>query len=501
MIRSAGILMPITALPADHGVGTFGSAARDFVDFLVEAGQTWWQILPLGPTGYGNSPYQPLSSFAGNPYLISLDDLVEEGYLEKEDLVEMEDVEDPGCVDYGMLYNKKMAVLKKAADHMPFVKPSDYDAFLTENGFWLKEYAIFMAIKEEHNGKAWQDWPEELKDHRSEQVQNLIAVLHENISRHERIQYFFFRQAKALKKYANDRGIRLIGDLPFYVAADSIDVWSHPEQFDLDEHHEIKMVAGMPGQKWGNPLFNWEKMKEDGYSWWIERARFQYSLCDEMRLDHFRGFMSYYAIDKDSEDAWSGQWHEGPGLSVLQKMEELYGKYEMIVEDLGELTKEFTDMVKESGYPGMKILQYAFDPNDPGSYYMPFQYDDHNAVVYTGTHDNNTLQGWMKNEPGRVKRAAQYLYCDEENVDLALMRCGYASVCDLAVVQMQDLLRLDESARINDPSGGANNWCWRMQKEDVDEDLAHNLADLMKLYCRYNWIADEKKRELSAMKA
>ena len=193
--------MPITALPADHGVGTFGSAARDFVDFLVEAGQTWWQILPLGQTGYGNSPYQPLSSFAGNPYLISLDDLVEEGYLEKEDLVEMEDVEDPGCVDYGMLYNKKMAVLKKAADHMPFVKPSDYDAFLTENGFWLKEYAIFMAIKEEHNGKAWQDWPEELKDHRSEQVQNLIAVLHENISRHERIQYFFFRQAKALKKY------------------------------------------------------------------------------------------------------------------------------------------------------------------------------------------------------------------------------------------------------------------------------------------------------------
>lgn len=497
MIRSAGILLPVTALPADHGVGTFGSAAREFVDFLVEAGQTYWQILPLGPTGFGNSPYQPLSSFAGNPYLISLDDLVEEGYIAKEDIVDMEEVEDPCCVDYGMLYNKKMAVLKKAADQMPFVKPVDYDTFLEENGFWLKDYAIFMAIKEENNGKAWQDWPEELKDHQSSAVQELIAVLHENISRYERIQYFFFTQAKALKKYANDRGVRLIGDLPFYVAADSIDVWSHPEQFDLDEHHQIRKVAGMPGQKWGNPLFNWDRMKEDGYSWWIERARFQYSLCDVMRIDHFRGFMSYYAIDKDSEDAWSGQWHKGPGLAVLRKMEELYGRYEMIVEDLGELTKEFIDMVKESGYPGMKILQYAFDPNDPGSFYMPFQYD-HNAVVYTGTHDNNTLQGWMKREPWRVKRAAEYLCAEEEDVDLAVMRCGYASVCDLAVVQMQDLLRLDETARINDPAGNKNNWCWRMQKEDMDGELAGRLADMMKLYCRYNWIGEQKKRDLAA---
>lgn len=500
MIRSAGILMPITALSSPGGVGTFGAEARKFVDFLADAGQTYWQILPLGPTGFGNSPYQPLSSFAGNPYLIDLSDLAEEGYLTKQELSEVTEPENAECVDYGLLYREKMAILKKAADRMPEAAPSDYYSFLEDNLSWIRDYALFMAIKEKENGREWQKWPKEYRNHHSEAVQEAVSELHVEISRYERIQYFFFRQAKALKKYANDRGIRLIGDLPFYVASDSIDVWSAPEQFELDDQFELKEVAGMPGQKWGNPLFNWAKMRENGYDWWISRARFQYSLCDMLRIDHFRGFMSYYAIPAESEDC-IGQWRQGPGLEVLEKMESLYGRYEMIVEDLGELTPAFLEMVKKSGYPGMKILQYAFDPNDPGSYYMPFQYTDKNSVVYTGTHDNNTLRGWMKREPARAGRAAAYLGAEPDNTDLAMMRCAYASPCDLAVVQMQDILRLDESCRMNDPSGGKNNWCWRMKKDALNEKTASALADQMKLYCRYNWIADQKKEELKAAPA
>lgn len=498
MIRSAGILMPITSLPSPYGVGTFGAEARRFVDFLADSGQTYWQILPLGPTGFGNSPYQPLSSFAGNPYLIDLDDLAREGYLTEEELSALPVPDDPARVDYGMLYRTKTDILKKAAERMPLVKPDDYLPFVRENASWLRDYALFMAIKEEQQGKEWQKWPEALRDHGSEETQAMTAVLHENISCYERIQYFFFRQAKALKKYANDRGIRIIGDLPFYVASDSIDVWASPEQFELDENHALKMCAGMPGQKWGNPLFSWNRMKEDGYAWWIARARFQYSLCDLLRIDHFRGFLNYYAVPAGDENAEHGEWRDGPGLEIFRIMEKQYGRYEMIVEDLGELTPAFIGMVKESGYPGMKILQYAFDPNDPGSCYMPFQYADRNAVVYTGTHDNNTMQGWMAQEPARAVRAAEYLACDAEETDLAVMRCAYASPCDLAVVQMQDLLRLDASCRTNNPGGGTDNWCWRMEKGALTDALSRQLAHQMKLYCRYNWVADQKKEALRA---
>lgn len=492
MIRSAGILLPITSLPSPYGVGTLGKSAEEFVDFLVDAGQTYWQILPLGPTGFGNSPYQPLSSYAGNPYLIDLDLLAEEGYLTKEELAAIE-VEDPEKVDYGALYEEKMEILRTACSRFPEVQPSDYFAFLRKEAGWLKEYAVFMAIKNSQKGKSWLTWPKELRDHRSQAVQELISSLQEDITFYERVQYFFVKQMLDLKKYANDRGIRIIGDLPFYMAADSIDVWTHPDQFQLGQDYSLQKVAGMPGQKWGNPLFDWDRMRQENYSWWIDRVRFQYRFCDLLRIDHFRGFLSYYAIDAEGDH---GEYHPSVQLEPFEKLTSEYGRYEMIVEDLGELTPDFMDLVKRSGYPGMKILQYAFDPNDPGSVYMPFQYDTKNAVVYTGTHDNHTLQGWMKAEKARVKRAALYFGVPEKDVDIAVMRCAYASPCDLAVVQAQDLLRLDDTARINDPAGGKDNWCWRVKKNAFTKELAEKLAEDMKLYCRYNWVADEKKQHL-----
>lgn len=493
MIRSAGILMPITSLPSQYGVGTLGKDARAFVDFLVEAGQSYWQILPVGPTGYGNSPYAPVSSFAGNPYLIDLEELLEQRYLDEEDLEPLQEVEDTDHVDYGMLYNIKMPILMKAADRMPRVMPEDYFSFLKENASWLKSYAVFMAIKEEQHGKAWMEWPDALRRKDREALLEIIPRLHEKISRYERIQYFFYKQMTALKKYANDRGVRIIGDLPFYASLDSVDVWGSPEQFQLNQDHTISVCAGMPGQSWGNPLYDWNKMKQDGYAWWVERAWAQYRYCDVLRLDHFQGFLKYYAVPTNGGE---GSWQSGPHLEPIRKLQEKYGKCEMIAEDLGELTPELIAMVKESGFPGMKILQYAFDQNDPGSCYMPFCYET-NAVVYTGTHDNDTMMGWVKHEPQRVKRAAAFLDHSTKNIDLAVMKCGYASVCDLAMVQAQDLLRLGSEARTNDPSGSPDNWCWRCEKDAFTAEMAEELAENMKLYCRYNWTAEAKKVELA----
>lgn len=493
MIRSAGVLLPVFSLHNDQGVGTMGKEAEDWIDFLADAGMTYWQILPLGPTGFSNSPYQPLSSFAGNPYLIDLHQLVEEGYLEESDLKPLEKAPQDK-VDYGLLYKEKNAILKKAAEKLAEVQPEDYFAFLKEEAGWLKDYAVFMAIKDEQNGKPWQKWPEPLRHHDSAEVQNLIAELGSEIVLYERIQYFFDRQMKHLHAYAQSRGIQIIGDLPFYLGEDSIDIWSHPEQFDLDENNEVTYVAGMPGQKWGNPLFNWDRMKQDDYEWWCRRAYHQFRWCDALRLDHFRGLLQYYAIARDSKDS-EGQWRQGPGNAVLKAFERRYGWHQMILEDLGELSDDFKKMVKESGFPGMRILEYAFDPNDPGSYYMPFQYDVRNCVVYTGTHDNNTLMGWIRREPARARRACAYLCTDLKHLDEAMMACAYGSTCDCAIVQAQDLLRLGEEARMNEPGSAAKQWVWRMKKGAFTEKMAEELSEKMKLYCRYNWNVKEKTAE------
>ncbi len=496
MIRSAGVLLSLTSLPSPYGIGTMGESAREFVDFLADAGQTYWEILPVGPTGFGNSPYQPLSSFAGNPYLIDLDELVKDGLLKEKDLKGIKWGKDPEHADYGVLYNERYQVLKKACARLPLFHPEEYFAFLEKEKGWLKDYAVFMAIKNDRKGAAWFSWPEELRRHDSEEVKREAVRLYEDVIFWQRLQYLFFRQYDALKKYANDRGILLIGDLPFYMANDSIDVWSHPEQFELDHSFEMTFTSGMPGygeddpgQKWGNPLFNWNRMRSEGYDWWIRRTEFQFRLCDVLRIDHFKGYESYYAIPAQDKDARNGHWEKGPGLELFRRMEERLGKKPLILEDLGVLTPEFLQMVKDSGYPGMRILEYAFDPNDPGSIYMPFQYDK-NCVVYTGTHDNDTLAGWMKdkNNKPRIERAKKYLNLTrEEGYANGILRAAYASPADLAVIPLQDLLGLGSEARMNDPSGSTNPWSWRTLPGSCTEKLAASLKERMLLYCRNNW--------------
>ena len=498
MIRSAGILMPITSLPSPYGVGTMGKSAREFIDFLVDAGQTYWQILPAGPTGYGNSPYQSLSSYAGNTYLIDLDDLIKDGLLEKKEVESVVWFKDEEHVDYGILYNERNKLLHKATDRLAIRHPQEYLEFLKTEYYWLHDYAVFMAIKDHEQGKPWTQWPYELRRCTNDEVRAMAETCKDEVIFYERVQYLFYKQMRAMKKYANDSGIQIIGDLPFYIAADSIDVWSHPEQFEMNDQNEMTFVSGFApdggnphGQKWGNPLFNWERMKQENYRWWIDRIKFQSKLYDVIRIDHFRGYESYFAIPANDPDATNGHWRKGPGLDVFKKMEEQLGKLQIIVEDLGQLTPDFLAMVKESGYPGMKILEYAFDPNDPGSLYMPFQYD-HNSVVYTGTHDNDTLTGW-KNDPhqkARIKRAAEYLGLnEEEGFTWGMLRAAYSSTSDLAIVQMQDLLELGSEARFNDPSGKSPAWTWRCLKGAYNAKLAKKLKEKMLLYCRNNWQA------------
>lgn len=489
MIRSTGILMPVTSLPSKYGVGTLGQEAKKFIDFLAEAGETYWEILPLGPTGYGNSPYQPLSSYAGNPYLVDLEELIEEGLLTKKEVEMVTWSKTDDRVDYGILYNEREKVLKLATDRLSSKTPEDYLQFLQQEQYWLKDYATFMAIKKDQKGAAWQSWPEEYRRHDSEAVKQKAEELSDTVIFYERVQYLFYKQATAIKTYAQEKGIQIIGDLPFYMGADSIDVWSHPEQFSIDDNGNTYEVSGTPdGQKWGNPLFKWEAMRNEGYHWWIERTKYQFRYCDVLRIDHFKGYESFYAIPSDREGENAGEWRQGPGLDLFRKMEEQIGKKELILEDLGYLTEDFKQMVKDSGYPGMRILQYAFDPKDPGSWYMPFQYIE-NSVVYIGTHDNNTLLGWLndKNEKLRVDRCREYLGVhDKKDLSEAILKAAYGTVSKLVIFQIQDFLCLGKEARINDPSG-ADNWTWRMDKNAISSKLVKQLKEWNLLYCRNNW--------------
>ncbi len=493
MNRSAGVLMHITSLPSPYGIGTMGKEAYAFVDFLAEAGQTYWQMLPTGPTGYGNSPYQALSSYAGNPYLIDLDLLCEEGLLEQEELEEINWGNDEEHVDYGKLYDHRFQVLRQACSLLPTKDPKEYFAFLKEEKNWLKDYAIFMAIKDDRKGEAWVNWPQELRNHKSEAVQQEALRLTDSVMFYTRVQYLFYKQLKALKKYANEKGIQIIGDLPFYIAADSSDVWVSPEQFVMDENtFQIKEVSGMPcdnanpnGQKWGNPLFDWEKMKNDGYTWWCERVKHVLQGCDVLRIDHFQGYHSYFSVPSSGE-AKDGHWVNGPGLAPFHKLEEQIGKTEIIVEDLGYLSEEFKQMIKQSGYPGMRILEYAFDQNDTYSLYMPFNHEK-NSVVYTGTHDNSTILSWAKNEKARASRMCAYLGTDGKDVVDTMLRCMYASASNVAIAQIQDWLKLDDSSRMNDPSNGKDAWCFRVKKGALNSTLAKKMKAMMLMYARNNW--------------
>ena len=483
--RSAGILLPVFSLPSPWGVGTLGEAARDFVRFLEAAGQSYWQVLPLGETSFGDSPYQAFSSYAGNPYLIDLDLLRADGLLTAEDYQSLPWGEDPRRVDYALLYRQRRAVLRKAAERLLSAPPADYAAFCRENAFWLEDYALFTALKAQRSGAPWWDWEDALRLRRPAALDAARKELSPELSLHRATQYLFFRQWNALLDFAHAHGVSLIGDLPIYTASDSADVWSAPREFQLDETGHPTEVAGCPpdgfspdGQLWGNYLFAWDRMAEDGYAWWRRRVLFQLRLYDILRIDHFRGFDAYYAIPAGDDTAKNGRWRPGPGLALFQALTAAYGgEMPIIAEDLGFLSDSVRTLVRETGYPGMKVLELAFDSRDSGtSDYLPHRVGEH-CVVYTGTHDNDTILGWAATAPpADVAFARDYLKLgDRQDWNWAMMDAAWQSPAELAVMQVQDLLGLGHEARMNTPSTLGGNWLWRLLPGELTEDLAQTV--------------------------
>ena len=501
--------MHLTSLPSPWGIGTMGEQAREFVDFLQAGGQSCWQILPLGQTSYGDSPYQSFSSCGGNPYLIDLDQLAQEGLLEPEEYQNRPWGQDEQRVDYGLLYEQRYPVLRLACHRLLNQQGEALSTFCQQHQDWLEDYALFMALKEKHGGVCWQEWPEEERLRRPQALERARKELAEEISFWKGVQYLFHRQWAQLKAYANGKGISIIGDLPIYVAADSADVWAHPEQFQLDEEGRPTQVAGCPpdaftadGQLWGNPLFNWERMRGEGYRWWLDRIRFQFRLFDVLRIDHFRGFDAYYAIPYGEKTARNGSWKKGPGLEFFQAVEKELGKRAIIAEDLGFLTPSVRQLLRDTGYPGMKVLQFAFDSRERGSDYLPHCYPTH-CVVYTGTHDNDTIQGWMASAPRKTAAYARdYLRLTKgEGYHWGMMRSAWASAAELAVMQMQDLLGLGSQARMNTPSTLGDNWQWRCPAGSFTPKLARRLRREMKVYQRLPEQNREERDQEKASKA
>lgn len=485
--------MHISSLPTPYGIGTMGQSARDFVDFLVKAKQSYWQILPVCPTSYGDSPYQSYSTFAGNPYFIDLDELEKDGLLEKSEYENVDWENVPERVNYGALYEKRYPILRKAADRFLKAPWDAFELFCEENAYWLDDYAMFMTLKNINGGQAWTEWPKEFRNYEEDALAKIEAEYEQEISFWKVLQFLFFHQWVKLRAYANENGVDIIGDLPFYVALDSVDAWAHSELFQLDENRRPTGVAGCPpdgfsatGQLWGNPLFNWEVHEKENYSWWIQRIGYLCNVYNVLRIDHFRGFDTYYAIPYGDKDASRGKWQEGPGMKLFRAMENSIGKQRIIAEDLGFLTESVKQLLKDSGFPGMKILEFAFDKREANHVdYLPENYIT-NCVAYTGTHDNDTVQGWFVTaNPEDIEFAKEYLECKEpENYHWDMMKALWASVADYALVQAQDILGLGSESRMNTPSTMGGNWCWRALPGSFDDELAEKLAQNMELYKR-----------------
>jgi len=489
-MRESGILMHITSLPGPYGIGTMGENAYRFVDFLEKAGQSYWQILPLTPTGYGDSPYQSFSACAGNHYLIDLDTLVEEGLLEKAEIENIQWTVTEGRVDFGTMYDQRTRVLKLALDR--FVPDETYAAFVGENEHWLADYAIFMALKEENGGKTWLYWDEPLKNHDAAALDTKRAQLKETVDLHYFLQYVFDKQWKALRGYANEKGIRIIGDVPIYVPLDSADVWAAPELFQLDAERRPEVVAGCPpdaftadGQLWGNPIYDWQKMHDTNYAWWIRRLKAAEKLYDVVRIDHFRGFESYWSIPAGDDTARNGHWVKGPGMDFIHAVKENLPDLDFIAEDLGYVTQEVRQLQLDSGYPGMKVIEFAFDSREESDY-LPHLYPV-DSVCYTGTHDNVTLKQWFDEaSPEDTAYAKAYLGLnDEEGYVWGMIRAGMSSVSRICVVQMQDYLELGKEARMNFPGTlSMDNWTWRATEGFDSDTLAEKIAYLTRIYGR-----------------
>ena len=490
MKRAAGVLLPVSSLPSKYGIGNFGKAARDWVDFLVQAEQSYWQVLPLGPTSFGDSPYQSYSAFAGEPLYIDLDQLAEEGLLKKGAGKRMNWGPDPTHVDYDIVRKGRNKLLRRAFQN--FTDWKELQQFRKENEDWIEDYALFMALKEKNKGRSWTEWKKKLRMRDPETLEKWRERCQEDVDYYVFTQYLFFKQWNALKQYANERGIQIIGDAPIYVSMDSSDVWSQPELFQLDEANVPIEVSGCPpdafsadGQLWGNPLYRWDLMKEDGYAWWIKRIKANLAMYDVLRIDHFRGLESYYAIPYGETTARNGKWRKGPGMDFIKKIHESVEGAPIIAEDLGFLTPAVKRLLKNSGFPGMKVMQFAFDPNEDSSY-LPHYYP-HNCVVYTGTHDNITTRGWLDDQEEPVLQFAKdYLgFEDLDDGPMAFVRAALESVADLAVISLQDYLGLPAECRINTPSTvGGLNWKWRMTKDQAGKKLAKKLARLSTIYGR-----------------
>ena len=492
MKRSCGILMPISSLPSPHGIGTLGAEARKFVDFLADAGQSWWQILPVGPTSYGDSPYQSFSAYAGNPYFVDLDLLCEDGLLTPAEVNSVNWGTDPAKVDYSAIYNSRFPLLHLAMERGWERDADKVAAFSEENASWLPDYALFMAIKRHFGMRAWTEWPDEgIRLRRPEAVDRYQRELAEDIRLFTYIQYLFFLQWGALRSYAHEKGIGIIGDLPIYVAMDSADVWADPRAFQLDERNVPAEVAGVPpdyftadGQLWGNPLYDWNAMKADGYTWWIRRIAGASRLYDILRIDHFRGLESYWAVPYGETTAKIGRWVKGPGMGLIGVLTERFPNIQFIAEDLGYLTPEVRQLLEDSGLPGMKVLEFAFDSREAANY-LPHTYPRH-CVCYAGTHDNATLMGWKDEAaPADIAMARQYLGLnDEEGFHWGVLRGGQSSVADLFVAQMQDYLGLGSEARMNTPGILGGNWQWRMLSGQITDALTARIAGMARLYGR-----------------
>ena len=502
MKRSAGVLMSVFSLPSKYGIGCFSKEAYEFVDWLAEAGQTYWQILPLGPTSFGgsvDSPYQSFSAFAGNPYFISLEDLIEEGVLTEAECDLVDFGSDPEKIDYEKLHDGRLKLLRKAYERSDISKDAAYQKFLQENNWWLADYALFMAVKNFFGEQPWTQWPQDIRLHWGYALDYYHRELYFDIEFQQYLQFKFFAQWGKLKAYANRKHIQIVGDIPIYVSPDSADVWAHPELFQLDEENMPGAVAGCPpdafaadGQLWGNPLYRWDYHKATGFDWWVSRMSQSFKLYDVVRVDHFRGFDEYFSIPAGSKTARNGHWEKGPGMDLFRAIETRLGTSAIMAEDLGTMTDSVRQLVKDSGYPNMKVLEFAFDVNDIGAAndYLPHNYNT-NCFVYTGTHDNETLAGWLE---GRTEEELAMIreYLDDQTTPAdqlykKMIRLAMMSVGKTCIIPVQDYLGLDNSCRMNQPGTVDKNWVWRMKKGALTKKLQEEVLAFTKKSARFNW--------------
>ena len=489
-MRASGILMPVFSLPYLYGIGSFSKSAYQFVDMLKKAGQKYWQILPLCPTSYGDSPYQSFSTYAGNPYFIDLDQLIEEKLLTRKECQACDFGDDPQDIDYGKLYENRFKLLRKAYERANVGEDQEFEAYRRENAWWLDDYALFMAVKDRFDGVAWNEWAEDIRLRWSNAMDYYRRELYYEIEFYSYLQFVFMKQWKKLKNYANINGIEIIGDIPIYVAFDSADAWANPELFQFDSENLPTAVAGCPpdgfsadGQLWGNPLYRWDYHRETGFDWWIRRIAYCSELYDVVRIDHFRGFDEYYSIPYGDTTARNGHWEKGPGIALFEAAKNRLGELNIIAEDLGYITDSVKKLVADSGFPGMKVLEFAFDSREKSDY-LPYTYEK-NSVVYTGTHDNETIAGWYAGlDKSDLKMCTDYMNIDRipgKEYHWDFIRLAMLSVSDLCVIPIQDYLGLDNCARINHPSTLGTNWRWRLAKGQLSASLLKEIREMTRI--------------------